>query len=67
MTTNLRLSGYPGNFIVRAGGSGLPQDSVVNLTQLMTTDRTNLTDHVGSLTGAQMRRLDDGLRLVLEL
>ena len=67
MTTNLGLARFPGNFTVRKRSSGLPHDFVVNVTQLFTLDREELTDQVGQLAGSDMRTLDDGLKLVLDL
>jgi mRNA interferase MazF len=67
LTANLRSADHPGNFVVKRRSSGLPRDSIVNVSQLVTLDRRELTDHVGQLTGAETRQLNDGLRLVLDL
>jgi mRNA-degrading endonuclease toxin of MazEF toxin-antitoxin module len=48
-------------------GLGLPHPSVVNITQLLVVDRTRLRDHAGTLPGAKMKEVDEGLRLVLGL
>ena len=66
-TTNLGRARAPGNVAVAADESGLPKDSVLNVSQLFSLDRTLLTDHVGSLPRSTMKRVDDGLRLILEL
>jgi mRNA interferase MazF len=50
-----------------AAGSGLPKDSVVNVSQLLTVDRRLLGEQAGVLSPAHMRAVDDGLRLVLSL
>ncbi len=47
--------------------SGLPRDSVVNVSALLTIDRHLLSERVGSLPGDLMERVDEGLRLVLTL
>ena len=67
LTTSLQISGYPGNFVVRRKVSGLARDSVANVTQLFTLDRDWLSDHVGQLSSTDLRKLDYGLRLVLDL
>ena len=67
MTSNMTAAGHPGNFSVARRVSGLPRASVVNVSQLMTVDREQLTGRVGSLGGLEMRKLADGLRLVLDL
>ena len=67
LTSNLRLVEAPGNVLVRAQESGLPKDSVANVSQLVTVDRAMLTERVGQVPARVMARLDDGLRLVLAL
>src|SRR5712691_430334 len=49
MTGNLELADAPGNVVVPARSSGLPRDSVVNVSQLLTLDRAFLTGHAGTL------------------
>ena len=67
MTTNLRLAAMPGNVAVTTAVSGLPHDSVVNVTQMATVDKENLLEHIGSLPSALIEEVDAGLRLVLAL
>jgi len=47
--------------------SGLGKPSVVNVSQLVTIDRTVLTERVRALPGDVMRAVDEGLRMVLAL
>ena len=47
--------------------TGLPKDSVANISQILTIDKTFLTDHVGTLPSVLMERIEDGLRLILGL
>jgi mRNA interferase MazF len=67
LTGNLRLADAPGNVLLPARVSGLPRDSVVNVSQLLTLDRSFLTEEVGRLPGRLLADVDAGLRLVLEL
>jgi mRNA interferase MazF len=67
VTSNLRLADAPGNVLVRGVESGLPRDSVVNVSQLATLDKGFLGDRVGSLGARAMLAVDDGLRTVLAL
>ena len=67
ITSNLRLAEAPGNILLSRKQSGLPKDSVVNVSQIVTLDRAYLADKVGSLRPRQLTLLEDGLRLVLEL
>src|SRR5690606_27103523 len=67
VTSNLALAEAPGNVRVAKSDSGLPQASVVNVSQLITLDRSVLSDKVKTLSGAAMDKVDSGLRLVLAL
>jgi len=48
-----------------AGTAGLDRDCTVNVSQLLTLDRADLGEAVGVLDARTIRRVDDGLRLVL--
>jgi mRNA interferase MazF len=67
LTTNLRLVEAPGNVFVPAMLSGLPKDSVANVSQIVTLDRDFLVERAGRLHGQSMKELERGLRLVLDL
>lgn len=67
LTSNLQLVDAPGNVMVRARESGLPKDSVVNISQLYTIDKSMLLEECGHLGARVMRSIDAGLRLALEL
>ena len=67
VTTNLDLAEAPGNVLLPARLSGLPRDSVVNVSQLLTLDRGFLTEHVSTLPPRLQRTVDEGLRMVLQL
>lgn len=66
LTSNLRLLDAPGNVLVPAGRSGLPKDSVANVSQVVTLDRAYLSDQAGKLDSKLLRQVDQGLRLVLD-
>jgi mRNA interferase MazF len=67
ITTNMDLAEAPGNVLLPARLSGLPRDSVVNVSQLLTLDRGFLTEHAGMLPPRLQRSVDEGLRLALQL
>jgi len=67
LTSNLRLAGAPGNVLITAADSGLPKDSVANVSQVITLDKGFLSKRSGKLPSLVMKVLDDGLRLVLSL
>jgi mRNA interferase MazF len=67
MTSNMRLAAAPGNVRVTRRAGGLPRDSVVNVSQLITLDKRMLTQKVGRLPAESLRDVDAGIRLVLSL
>jgi mRNA interferase MazF len=67
LTSNLRLADAPGNVVVPRDTSGLPKDSVANVSQIVTLDRAGLGTRAGRLPEAIMRAIDRGLRLVLDV
>jgi len=67
LSSNLRLLDAPGNVLVPAKLSGLPKDSVANVSQVVTLDRTDLQECTGRLDGPTMRQVEAGLRLALHL
>lgn len=67
LTSNLRLVDAPGNVLVPAKASGLPKDSVANVSQVVTLDKGYLADLAGRLRGPLLADVDAGLRLVLGL
>ncbi|MEW6719703.1 MAG: type II toxin-antitoxin system PemK/MazF family toxin [Thermodesulfobacteriota bacterium] len=67
LTSNLRLADAPGNVLIPATDSGLPKDSVANVSQIITLDRTFLTEKCGRMPARIMKAVDDGIRLVLSL
>jgi mRNA interferase MazF len=68
LTSNTELAGMPGNVFLPAVATGLPKDSVVNVTALATIDRRALDPHpVGQVTGHLMTEVEHGLRGILGL
>lgn len=67
ITSNTALAAMPGNVFLPAGATGLPRDSVVNVTAVVTLNKSDLTDHVGQIQGSLLTEIDRGLRRVLEL
>ena len=67
ITSNVRLADAPGSVLLPETTAGLPHDSVVNVSQLVTIDKRFLVERAGKLTPEQLRPVEDGLRLVLSL
>jgi len=67
ITSNLDLAQAPGNVLLPRKATGLPRDSVVNVSQVVTIDKAFLSERVGSLSDEIQEAVDQGLRLVLYL
>jgi mRNA interferase MazF len=67
ITSNLRLSDAPGNIHLPKQQGRLPRDSVINVSQIVTIDKTCLLKKVCSLPGNLLYDLEEGIRLVLAL
>ena len=67
ITSNLALAEAPGNVRLNKSESGLSRPSVVNVSQVVTLDRKLLSRRVRPLAGDAVRRVDEGLRLVMGL
>lgn len=67
LTSNTRLAALPGNIAVSVDLSGLDTESVVNVTQVATIDRSVLEQRLGVLPDWLMAQVDAGLQRVLAL
>lgn len=67
LTSNTARAELPGNVFIPASASGLPKDSVANVTQLMTLDRSSLTPQVAQLPPYLLAEIDAGIITVLGL
>lgn len=67
LSSNLLLADMPGNIKLLAHETGLPKDSVVNITQIATLDKSALIQRVGAINGMLMVSVENGIRQVLDL
>ncbi len=65
LTSNLKWAEAPGNVLLPARSTGLPKDSVANVSQIVTLDRGLLTERVGRVSKKQLDLVFAGLDLVL--
>ena len=65
LTSNLRWAGAPGNVPLAAAVTGLPKDSVANVSQIVALDRNLLTDLVSKLPHAKRQLLIAGIDVIL--
>lgn len=67
ITSNTALATMPGNTFLPAAATGLPRDSVVNVTAIVTLSRQDLSDRIGQAPETLLREVDRGLHQVLNL
>ena len=67
ITSTTALATMPGNVFLPAAVSGLPKNSVVNVTGLVTLEKADLETATGHLPASLMSDVDRGLRRVLGL
>jgi mRNA interferase MazF len=67
ITSNLRLAEAPGNVSLPSKATGLPKDSVANISQLFTVDKTFLIECIGTIPQELQEEIDEGLRSILYL
>jgi mRNA interferase MazF len=65
ITSNLALAEAPGNVRILKSDSGLAKPSVVNVSQIVTLDRSLLTQRIRALPAEPLSKVDEGLRLVM--
>jgi len=65
LTRNLRLAQAPGNVLLRASSTGLSDDSIANVSQLLTIDRRYFTDFVGVISTSELFAVLAGVDIVL--
>ncbi len=62
LTSNLHRVTEPGNVLLELGEGGLPEQSVVVVSQISSVDRTRLGERIGSLSSERVEQVIDGLR-----
>ncbi len=66
LTSNLRRAGDPGNALLSPGEANLPEQSVVNVSQIVTIDKSQLRERIGTLSGERVQEVLRGINLLLE-
>jgi len=66
LTSNLKWAKSPGNVLLKKGEANLMKDSVVNISQIVTIDKSFLTEKIGSLSKSKLKQIIEGLRLLTE-
>ena len=66
ITSNLTRAKAPGNVLLKKGEASLPKASVVNVSQILTVDKAELTECAGNLSGPAAAAVRDGLHLLFD-
>ena len=65
LTSNVKWATAPGNVLLPPSATGLPRESVANVSQLVTLDKTDLTGRTGKLSRAKLELVLSGIDVVL--
>lgn len=65
LTSNLKWADAPGNVLLTSKESGLPKDSVANVSQVLTLDRGTLIEHVGRISPRKVALVLSGIDVML--
>ncbi len=65
LTSNLKWSAAPGHVLLKAAATGLPKDSVANVSLIVALDRAQLTDRVGKLPPRYVTAIINGIEAIL--
>lgn len=66
LTSILKYADVPGNVLLKKGEANLPKASVINVSQLLTVDKTQLGEYIGTLSTKRVGEILDGISLFLE-
>ncbi len=66
LTFNLKRANAPGNVLLKKGEGNLPKDSVVNITQIITINKSDLIEKIGTLPSSKIRQIFEGIKLLAE-
>ena len=66
LTSNLKRGMSPGNVTLKKGEANLPKKSVVNITQIYTVNKADLSEKIGTVSQERMKEILQGINLLLE-
>lgn len=66
LTSNLARAKSPGNVLLDDGEADLPKQSVINISQLFTIDKSDLQEYIGSVSAARIAQILEGLHLITD-
>ncbi|RQD67926.1 MAG: type II toxin-antitoxin system PemK/MazF family toxin [Desulfonatronovibrio sp. MSAO_Bac4] len=66
LTSNLKRAAAPGNVLLKKGEANLPKKSVVNISQIFTVNKSDLSEKIGSLKNGRFQEVLQGIKLITE-
>ena len=66
LTSNLKWAKSPGNVLLKKGEGNVPKDSVVNISQIATVDKSFLEEKIGALPPSKIKQITDGIKLLIK-
>jgi mRNA interferase MazF len=66
LTSNLKRAKAPGNVMLKKGEANLPKKSVVNISQIFTVNKSDLSEKIGSLRFERFQEVLQGIQLITE-
>jgi mRNA interferase MazF len=66
LTSNLKRTSAPGNVLLRKGEANLPKASVVNISQVITVNKSDLSEKIGHLSKERILLITQGSKLLFE-
>jgi mRNA interferase MazF len=67
LTSNLDYARLPNNIFLSSRETGLSQDSVINMTQVITVDKRFLEQQIGNINQSTLEQLNESLKTVLDI
>lgn len=66
LTSNVSRAAVPGNVLLKKGEANLKKESVVNVSQIITVDRADVVEKIGTLSRERVEQIVSGIRLVID-
>ncbi len=66
LTSNLKRGHAPGNVTLKKGEANIPKKSVVNISQIFTVNKSDLSEQIGILSKSRFYEVLKGINLMLE-
>jgi len=66
LTSNLERAKAPGNVLLSRSEGNLPKRSVANISQIVTVDKSDLVEKIGTLSHQRILEILDGIHLLID-